>query len=75
MRMGIKYDDSYYPRGGKHPQEVIFAFLHIAKIAEFCASHRHIITLDWRLLLNAPLPSVFPNSLHNSWRNDAAVFI
>ena len=29
-------------------------------------SHRHIITLDWRLLLNALLHSVFPNSLHNS---------
>ena len=28
--------------------------------------HRHIITLDWRLLFNALLPSVFPNSLHNS---------
>ena len=37
--------------------------------------HRHIITLDWRLLLNALLHSVFPNSLHNSWRNDAVRFI
>ena len=30
-------------------------------------THRHnIITLDWRLLLNDLLHSVFPNSLHNS---------
>ena len=26
------------PRGGKYTREVIFAFLHIAKIAKFCAS-------------------------------------
>ena len=41
----------------------------------FYQNYRHIITLDWRLLLNALLYSVFPNSLHNSWRNDAVGFI
>ena len=39
----------------------------------FSRIHRHIITLDWRLLLNALLHSVFPNSLHNSWRNDSCI--
>ena len=68
IRCIISYKTIIFGSNSKKSSFFIYAYIYIY-------IYRHIITLDWRLLLDAPLPSVFPNSLHNSWRNDAVVFI
>ena len=59
----------------KETPSFVYRTIFFPRVILLCLYHRHIITLDWRLLLNALLHSVFPNSLHNSWRNDVVRFI